>query len=229
MVAPPKNGAALADSAYKVARQMAKEQGDYAEATADQHFALGGSPPSIPFSERSDIRQIETADNRPPTFLAGSGPGRTDTIPTSVPSGSYILSSDVLSGLGAGNSSHGADVMNHILASKAPYGAAVPKLGRAGPGLPHAPAPYREPAISNPLSSVAHVAAGGKMPDHEGEPVEVMLAHGEMILYPHHVKHLGGGDLKRGHKVLDAFSMAVRKKTIQDLKRLPPPKQASEK
>jgi len=57
-----------------------------------------------------------------------------------------------------------------------------------------------------------------------GEPVPIVAASGELVIPPDKVAEVGGGDLDRGHKVLDAMVKHVRKKTIKTLKKLPGPK-----
>ena len=51
----------------------------------------------------------------------------------------------------------------------------------------------------------------------------VALSHGEIVVTPQQVSALGGGDLKRGHRVLEHFVLHIRKKNIDTLKKLPPP------
>ncbi|QPF88440.1 hypothetical protein IC762_12355 [Bradyrhizobium genosp. L] len=57
-----------------------------------------------------------------------------------------------------------------------------------------------------------------------GAPVPIVAASGEMVIPPDKVAGLGGGDLDRGHSILDAMVSHVRKKTIKTLKSLPKPK-----
>jgi len=57
-----------------------------------------------------------------------------------------------------------------------------------------------------------------------GEPTPIVAASGEMVVPPGAVAGVGGGDVERGHKVLDALVLHVRKKTIKKLKSLPKPK-----
>jgi hypothetical protein len=54
--------------------------------------------------------------------------------------------------------------------------------------------------------------------------VDIVAAGGEFIVPPDKVAELGGGDLKRGHDLLDAMVKHIRKTTIKTLKRLPGPK-----
>ncbi len=64
-------------------------------------------------------------------------------------------------------------------------------------------------------------AAGGAS---KGDGVDCLLAGGEFIVPPHVVRILGGGDMKRGHRILDAFVVTQRKKIIAQMKKLPGPK-----
>ena len=156
--------------------------------------------------------------------LIDAGPGRTDTLPISVPPGSYVVPADVVSGLpGAqGNSLAGHLALEKLMNSlplapdEAPYGAPSFKLPR-GSTIPG-------------LASMHHLERtsldkhkGGKVPEDHGEPVEIMAAGGEHVIPPELVKRLGLGNLKRGHEILDDFVKEVRKRNIEDLKKLPGP------
>lgn len=59
-----------------------------------------------------------------------------------------------------------------------------------------------------------------------GAPVPIVAASGEGVIPPDKVAEIGGGDLGRGHSILDAMVSHVRKKTIRTLKRLPKPKKS---
>lgn len=127
--------------------------------------------------------------------------GRTDHIPLTVPSNSYVLPADVVSGVpGAeGNTLSGhriLDKMFHV----APYGA----------------------SSSDPYGSGSHRANGGAASKGH-EPVEIVAAGGEYVVSPDAVARIGGGDVKRGHAILDAFVKGVREKNIKTLKKLPGP------
>ncbi len=63
-----------------------------------------------------------------------------------------------------------------------------------------------------------HKAHGGAV------GVPIVAAGGEWVVHPEHVENVGGGDLDRGHQVLDEFVKHVRKELIGTLKRLPGPK-----
>lgn len=66
-----------------------------------------------------------------------------------------------------------------------------------------------------------HRADGGMVPD-EGD-VPIVVAGGEYVLNPEQVMQIGGGDIKHGHEILDAWVKSGRKKHIQTLQRLPGP------
>ena len=64
----------------------------------------------------------------------------------------------------------------------------------------------------------AKFAAGGAVP--------IMAAGGEFVVPPEAVIELGDGDLDRGHDVLDAWVLKMRKNHINTLKNLPGPEQS---
>lgn len=61
-------------------------------------------------------------------------------------------------------------------------------------------------------------ASGGSV-----KAVPCITASGEFSIHPRIVKHIGHGDINLGHKILDHYSMMVRKDHIDTLKKLPPP------
>ena len=156
--------------------------------------------------------------------LIDTGPGRTDTLPISVPAGSYVVPADVISGLpGAqGNSLAGHVALNKLLNAmplspdEAPYGADSPQLarGRTIPGLMNA---------RHVMAGELDKNKGGRTPHDHSEPVDIMAAGGEHVIPPEMVKRIGLGNLKRGHEILDDFVKAVRKQNIETVKKLPGP------
>lgn len=56
------------------------------------------------------------------------------------------------------------------------------------------------------------------------EPVEIVAAGGEYVISPENIIRIGGGNIDRGHSVLDDFVKKYRGRTIQTLKNLPGPK-----
>lgn len=56
-----------------------------------------------------------------------------------------------------------------------------------------------------------------------GGDVPIVAAGGEFIVHPEHVKRIGGGDVKKGHRELEKFVKTIRSRTIKALKKLPGP------
>ena len=57
--------------------------------------------------------------------------------------------------------------------------------------------------------------------------IPIAAAGGEFVVPPETVAHIGGGDMKRGHAILDAFVRNSRAEHIKTLKGLPGPQGAS--
>lgn len=171
------------------------------------HRAAGGASMSMdsPWWERQEVRGSEG-------FLHGITPGRADSIRTSAPSGSYVLPADVVSGLGEGNSLAGARIVQEAMGT-GPWGTPVPRGGH-GSTIPRPPRAPEEDAKGGGVH-------GGK--DKVGHPIPVMLSHGEIVLTPDQVAHVGSGNLKDGFKILDEFVKETRKRTIAKMKNLPGP------
>jgi hypothetical protein len=125
--------------------------------------------------------------------------GRTDHLPMHVPSGAYVIPADIISAMGEGNTMAGFKVANTIFTQ-------VPGLN----GLPGADAQL----------GLAKKAGGGSI----APPVPIVAAGGEYVIDPDDVTRIGGGNIDRGHKELDAFVKKMRAKTVQTLRKLPPPK-----
>lgn len=170
--------------------------------------ALGG--PSMSEANPWWTRQEAYATGRPASgFLAGTTPGRADSIKTTAPSGAYVMPADVIAGLGEGNSLSGAHVMDMILRS-GPHGIPMPR-GSRGAGPPRPPRP------------MAFQAKGGGVQDGVGGHVDVALSDGEYVVSPEDVAALGGGDMKRGHRILDHLVLELRARHIKKLKELKAP------
>lgn len=171
------------------------------------------------FSEGGSPGQLQGVHSAPVTGpLIGTDGGRTDTLPISVPAGSYVIPADVVSGIpGAeGNSLAGHAALTKMFASqpfmpdKAPYGAPAANLptGRTIPGIRR-----EEHSLTR--------AEGGKVQSHA--PIPILAAGGEFVVHPDVVRKLGHGSLKLGHEVLDAFVKHTRKNNIKTLRKLPGP------
>ena len=148
-------------------------------------------------------------------FVNSSVPGRTDRIPTSVQSDSYVIPADIISGLGQGNSLAGSHIMDMILKT-GPYGATLPKMGDHA-NIPHPPKPISgETSVNDAASTFANGGASTHAP--------VVIAGGEFVVSPVDVMRIGGGSMKKGHEILDKFILNMRKHNIETQKKLSPPK-----
>jgi len=139
-------------------------------------------------------------------------PGRTDAHYTHVPSGSYVIPADIVSGRGEGNTLAGANALQKMF-KMGPYGAGMPHLG-GGHSVP------RPPKLAS---------GGGKYGNHIGKPVKVKLAGGEIVVPPEHVLETMQRVTKRkltldeAHRIMDAWILKERKKLRKTLARLPGP------
>ena len=215
--APPVYRAPMAHSIMPINRGFAPKHfaaGGFTFAGAP-HLDTGGMPSS---SEMAPwyVRQAERGAMAPihqSGLLNSSVPGRTDQLNRIVPAGAYVVPADVVSGLGEGNTQAGANIMQRVL-STGPHGASVPDVrGRMGP-------PPRESGISREAGANQSFAAGGTPSGH----VPVVLAGGEYVIHPDDVKRIGNGDIKKGHRILDAFVVHARKQIVKETSKLPGPR-----
>lgn len=135
--------------------------------------------------------------------------GRTDHHPMNVAAGSYVLPADHVSSLGQGNTQGGMAVLGHMFGSSGPLGIGKNPAIKRGSGAPHAPRAMK-------------LAKGGAPADDDG-PVPINAAGGEFVIPPEIVAEIGGGDIKRGHTILDSWVVKNRKKHIKTLSKLPGP------
>jgi hypothetical protein len=125
--------------------------------------------------------------------------GRTDHLPIHVPSGSYVIPADIVSGMGEGNTIAGFKHAKRLFGGT-PYGA-------------HSETPYGQG--KTPYGMAKGGATSG---------VPIVAAGGEHVVHPDDVRAIGGGDLDTGHKVLDEFVKRFRAELVKTLKHLPGPK-----
>lgn len=158
-------------------------------------FAFGGSVTPAPRS----------------TFhgpIVSAVPGRTDKHFTHVPSGSFVIPADIVSGHGQGNTLAGMNTLQ--------------KLFRMGP---HAKVPTI-PKVKAPMFSRSK---GGRADEHVGKPVPVKLAGGEIVIPPENAHEtmcrITGKSLTldQAHAALDAWVLKHRKKLRKTLAGLPGP------
>lgn len=153
--------------------------------------AIGGGVSSPPFYVRNEARDLEHAG-----MIHSPVAGRTDRLPMSVRSNSYVIPADVVSAVGQGNSMAGASALNRLF-KMGPYGSAAA-------GVPGAQRP--------------HFADGGDV------PTDIVAAGGEFVVPPEKVTEIGNGDVDHGHSVLDAMVKHIRNQNIKTLRTLPGPK-----
>lgn len=162
-----------------------------------------GGPSPAPWQVRSEAKSMTHSG---PILSAVAG--RTDHHPMSVKAGSYVLPADHVSSLGQGNTGSGMSILNHMFGQSGPYGMGKNLGLKRGQG---APRPPKAPKF-----------ADGGAPE-GSEDVPIVAAGGEYVIDPHIVAQIGGGDMDRGHKILDNWVLANRKGHIATLKKLPGP------
>ncbi len=183
----------MIEGALRTARQMRRET------------------PMAPMAREVPMRPERTMKKMAPMLHTGPihSPvaGRTDHLPMHVPSGSYVIPADVVSGMGEGNTIAGFKHMRRIFGGL-PYGnpGSMPYGQGAGP--------YGEPMLR---------AAGGETPG-EDSGVPIVAAGGEYVLSPHEVIRAGDGDMDMGHRVLDEFVKRMRAKIVKTVSKLPGPR-----
>ena len=197
-----------------------------------QGMAGGG----IPTSEAMDpwyTRAEERGMMQPEGLIHSPSAGRTDVHSIQVPAGSYVMPADVVSGLGEGSTMAGANVIDAMMHSN-PYGiqggqhhGSMGPPHIAPPPVPREPA-FNENALSQPVKrggTIKRAKGGGTQQPKQGngEPVPIIVAGGEHIIYPQTIVKKFG-DLNKGHKILDTFVLRARKQTIKDMQGLKGPK-----
>jgi hypothetical protein len=171
------------------------------------HKAFGGHTPGF-IKKRADGGAFRFPRAPKPPMKVHTGPihsavaGRTDHLPTHVPSGSYVLPADIVSAHGEGNTMAGFKNIRRMF-SGAPYGGGA--------------APYGQ-------SEGVYGQMPGKADGGSVEGVPCVLAGGEYVLAPHEVAWAGDGDMATGHKVLDDYVKQYRGRTIKTLTNLPGPR-----
>ena len=141
--------------------------------------------------------------------------GRTDHLPMTVPSGSYVLPADIVAHSGEDSTVAGFKVLKRVFSGLPRNAGDTPYNGAGGP-YRSGEHPYNQ---ESKLPYNASMARGGA-----SNGVPIVAAGGEHVLTPEEVRAVGDGDLDRGHRILDKFVLAVRKDHIKTLKHLKPPK-----
>jgi len=160
-------------------------------------------------------------------LLNSAGPGRTDTINTNVPTGSYVIPADVVSGLGEGSTLAGSAVIDRMFSTQ-PHGIqARPIRHGRGPtptSPPHPVNPDSGPATvdSQFINSAGAYAKGGKTDDIKSNMAPVVLAGGEHVINDKDIIRKFGS-LKKGHAILDHWVVMMRRKIAKEMLKLPNP------
>lgn len=138
--------------------------------------------------------------------LISAVPGRTDLHFTHVPSGSYVIPADIVSGHGEGNTLAG---MSHL----------------------HKYFRMDHPGDEKDSGREAkrHFAKGGTVDKHVGKPVPVKLAGGEVVVPPHNLHETMQRLVRRkitleeAHRLMDKWIVNKRRKLRKTLAKLPGP------
>lgn len=164
--------------------------------------------------------------------LLTATPGRADAHRTFVPSGSYVIPADVVSGRGQGNTLNGAGVLSHMFGmgpmgeKGGPYGVGMPKMG-GGKGMKS-----MMPKPPKLQTSILSASGGGKEGGDQmlGAPVPVNLSGGEVVVPPEHLletfRRVFPGKnytLKQIHAMMDQWVLNERKHHRKTLAKLPGP------
>lgn len=188
--------------------------------------ASGGDIPGVESTTNMLMRREAGETFHPSGLLNSAGPGRTDTINTNVPSGAYVVPADVVSGLGEGNTLSGSAVIDRMFSTQ-PHGVQSRPI-RHGEGGPRPPSsrPESPPTGVQPgptvntaaINSAGAYAKGGKTDD----KAPVVLAGGEHVISPDQIINKFGS-LKKGHKILDEWTVMQRHKIANEMLALPGP------
>lgn len=153
-------------------------------------------------------------------LFPGAASGRADTLKASVDPESYIIPADVVSALGDGNTSAGADVLDGMFGQDA----GEPQAPEAPPQNPDAPQiPRQQFAAGGMPQGMPTPPPMPAAPQQGGAAVPIRASSGEYQVKPQTVAALGDGDIKHGHDVLDHFVKQVRAKYKKHLNKLPSP------
>lgn len=166
------------------------------------NFDAGGS---VPFYARSAARNIERSG-----MVHSPTGGRSDQLPANVKSGSFVMPADSVSSIGGGNSMAGAAALNKLF-----------KMAPGGATMPH---PSMGGGMKIPTAGMMKGRKGFADGGETGAPVDISLSGGEFVVPVEKVAELGGGDVDRGHALLNQMVQHIRKKTIKTLRKLPKPK-----
>ena len=203
-----------------VAPMLAQAFNPVMSGMANNGAAMGVAPPqqtmpgpdsagSSPFSRPMNRGGTASGTPKPVKMTTGplvsSVPGRTDKHFTHVPSGSYVIPADIVSGHGQGNTLAGMPALHRLF-----------NMGE------HA-------SSSSPHAYGAKFAKGGTADKNVGKPVPVKLAGGEIVVPPDKVHATMERiarrklTLEEAHAAMDKWVVNQRKKLRRTLAKLPGP------
>lgn len=215
----PHNQAVAA--ALATARKTRAEGGTYTTTTTGPSAFMGNLlHEKIPASNDSTVKhKLHEGPIRSPVA------GRTDHLPMTVASGSFVIPADIISKKGEGNTEAGFKVAKELFSPMGGY-----KISRhmfsSAPYFQHEGLPYHASKMPYGAGSTpygARLATGGSPPE-DTNPVEIIAAGGEYVIPPRVVRAIGKGDIDYGHDILDNFVIESRKDLIKTLQNLPGPK-----
>lgn len=154
--------------------------------------------PVAPFPDAADDGSPMTTGG----LLHSAVAGRTDHLQVNTPVGAYVIPADIVSGIGEGNTLAGAKFLEDVF-KDGPWNT-QPLKTKKSHGPPRPPA-------------AAAKASGG------ATHVPILGAGGEYVVSPQKVLALGGGDMDRGHKILDKWVVQERKRIANEMLKLPGP------
>lgn len=144
--------------------------------------------------------------------------GRTDHLPVHVWAGSYVIPADIVSAMGEGNTMAGFKIAKQIF-DRPQYMSGLPGASAFSGNNPGLPAFVLQSTGHKSFHKPQKAEGGAVL-----EAVPVVLAGGEYVIHPKHVERIGGGDMDKGHAILDAYVKGMRAKTVKTLQKLPGPK-----
>ena len=193
-------------AAYRVRRQARAAGGG---------FALGGGP--APWQIRSEAKNMMHSGP-----IMSAVPGRTDRHNMSLAAGSYVVPAAAVSHLGQSNTLAGFKVLNNMFGKGGPYGSGSTMGIKSGAGAPKPPPAASIPGLKGFSARGGGYDNGGARGD-GGAPVEVVTAGGEYVLTPEQCAAVGGGDVSKGHKLLDDWVNNLHADAARTIKNLPGP------
>ena len=77
--------------------------------------------------------------------------------------------------------------------------------------------------VPSAIQQQARGGPSGMRPARSDRHVPILAAGGEFVVSPQHVAKLGGGDISKGHRLLDRWVVDARRKIIDKMESLRPP------